>query len=189
MHTIKKLIGVWIIIICIVTFNCLLVYIVAQQTLRLGANELPAQFAIETSIELQNSKSIDEIIQKEKVDISKSLSTFVMIYDGNKNLVASSGIMDSIDPTYPKGVLEYVDKNNESRVTWQPREGFRFASVAIKYENGYIVAAKSLSETENLIDKIGEMIVLVWLACTIFLTCALSIIFLFIRKSEKMAKI
>ncbi|MEI8216526.1 MAG: hypothetical protein WCF96_05455 [Eubacteriales bacterium] len=189
MNNRKKIIAIWVMMIFIVTFNCILVYIVAQQTLRLGANELPAQFAIEASTELQNGKSIDLIIPKEKMDVSKGLNTFVMIFDRNKNIVESSGILDNVKPSYPKGVLEYVDKNNESRVTWQPQDGLRFASVAIKYENGYVVAAKSLSETEKLIDKLGGLIFLAWLACIMFITIALSIIYVFIRKIKKKTKI
>ena len=184
MINVKKSIWIWIIIIFIVTFNCLLVYIVAQQTLRLGANELPSQLAMETLIELQNGKSMEEIIPKEKIDISKSLNAFVLVYDRNKNLVDSSGILDNIKPVYPKGVLEYLDNNNESRVTWQPKAGLRFASLAIKYDNGYIVAAKSLSETEKLIDKLGELILFAWLACMVFITIALSMIYVYTRKNK-----
>lgn len=53
-------------------------YLVAQQSLRLGANELPSQLAIETLIKLQNGQSVKDAVSTEKVDISKSLNAFVM---------------------------------------------------------------------------------------------------------------
>jgi hypothetical protein len=89
------------------------------------------------------------------VDISKSLSPFVMVFDINKNLLATSGVMSSSKPTYPKGVLDSVAKNGQERVTWQPQTGLRYATVAIKSNGGYVVAGQSLSETEKLIDEIG----------------------------------
>lgn len=98
-------------------------------------------------------------------------------YYENKNLIATS-VMTG-DPSYPASVLDYVGQNGESRVTWQPASGLRYASVAIKYDNGYIVAARSLSETERLIDTIGKLVLAAWLAFVII--C----IYIFLNKKNK----
>ena len=42
-----------------------------------------------------------------------------MLYDNDKKLTATSGIMGNSEPAYPKGVLSYVDQKGEDRVTWQ----------------------------------------------------------------------
>lgn len=181
----KNIFVLWLIVMFLVTFTCSLVYLVAQQSLRLGANELPAQLAIETSIKLQNGQSVKDAVPTEKVDISKSLNAFVMVYDNNKSLIATSGIKDNNDPVYPKGVLDSVDLKSESRITWQPVVGLRFSTVAIKYSNGYIVAGRSLSETEKLIAKLGELVFMAWLACTVFSAFALGVIYVFMKKVYK----
>jgi hypothetical protein len=180
----KKLFILWITVMFLETFTCSLVYIIVQQTLRLGANELPMQLAIDTSIKLQEGLSVNDTIPADKVDISKSLSTFVMIYDNNKNLVATSGIMGSSNPEYPKGVLNYVDQKGEDRVTWQPQTGLRFASIVIKYKYGYIVAARSLKEIEKLIDLIGIIVLSAWFACSVFSALVFGTIY-FLMKAQQ----
>ena len=178
----KKIFLICIIGMFLVTFTCSLVYLIAQQSLRLGANGLPMQFAVETSIKLRDGQSAGNAVPAEKVDISKSLSTFVMVFDINKNLVATSGMMGSSEPKYPKGVLKYDTQKGGNRVTWQPQEGLRFATVAIRYSNGYIVAARSLSETEKLIEIIGRLVLFAWVACAIFSALALGGIYIFVKK-------
>jgi hypothetical protein len=116
---------------------------VTQQSLRLGANEQPYQFATDVAIKLQDGKSAEAAVPIDKVDLSKSMDTFVMIYNNQ--------------PVFPKGVLDYTAKNGEDRITWQPDRGLRFATVAIKFDKGYIVAGHSLQETEKLIDTITKL--------------------------------
>ena len=168
----------------LVTFTCSIVYLTSQQSLRLGANGLPSQLAVETSIKLKEGQIVKSVIPVQKVDISKSLNTFVMIFDKNKNLIDTSGIMGESMPKYPEGVLDNVDKNGENRVTWQPKTELRFATVAIKFNNGYIVAAQPLFETEKLIESIGNVILLAWIACTGFSVLGLGIIYFFINKAK-----
>jgi hypothetical protein len=103
-----------------------------------------------------------------------------MVYDYNKILTATSVITGN--PSYPVSVLDYVEQNGESRITWQPKSGLRYASVAIKYDNGYIVAARSLSETEKLIDNAGKLILSAWFAFVIFMTFVVLCIYIYFNK-------
>jgi hypothetical protein len=185
MKTAKNILIFWVIIAFLVTFTSLLVYVATQQVLRLGANGIPAELAVKTSINLENSKSPLDAVPGEITDISKSLGTFVMVFDKDKNLIASSAAMGKGEPSYPKGVLDYVDKKGEDRVTWQPEKGLRFATIAIKSGDKYIVAGRSLKETERLIDTIGNQVFLAWLACMIFSSISLGIIYIFIKKVFK----
>ena len=184
MKKMKIIFMVWIIIMFMASFTCSLVYLISQQSLRLGANEAPSQLANETAINLKNGQNAKNAIPNEKIDITNSLNTFVMVYDSTKNLIASSGTVRGSQPLYPSGVLDHVTGNKESRVTWQPDIGLRFASVAIKYEDGYIVAARSLSETEKLIGMIGKLIIYAWLACTIFTGLVLGVCYLVMIKEK-----
>lgn len=181
----KSVLVLWIIVMSIVTFTCSLVYLITQQSLRLGANEPLAQLAIETSIKLQNGQSIQDVVPAEKVDVSKSLSAFVMVFEkveGNLGLMQSSGIIGDRIPVYPMGVLDSIGASGEARVTWQTKEGLRFATVAIKSGDGYVVAARSLSETERLIAKLGQLILLAWLAYTVFSVFAFGAIYFFLKR-------
>jgi hypothetical protein len=185
MKTGKSILIIWVVVTFLVTFTSLLVYVATQQVLRLGANEIPAELAAEISINLENSNSPKDAVPGEITDISKSPGTFVMVFDKDKNLIASSAVMGKDKPAYPKGVLDYVDKNSEDRVTWQPQEGLRFATIAIKAGDNYIVAGRSLKETEKLIRTVGNLVFYAWLACMIFSSAALAIIYIFIKKVFK----
>jgi hypothetical protein len=185
MKTLKSILIFWLIIIFLVTFTCLLTYIVAQQLTRLGANDLPVKLATETSIKLEKGQSPGNSIPGETVDISKSLETFVMIFDRDKNLITKSAMIGNAEPVYPKGVLDYVDKMGEDKVTWQPQEGLRFATVVIKSGDSYIVAGRSLQEPERLIGIIGNIVFFAWLACAVFSSIALGIVYVFIKKYSR----
>jgi hypothetical protein len=181
----KNILIFWVIIAFLVTFTSLLVYVAAQQVLRLGANGMPAELAAKTSINLENSLSPLDAVPGEIIDISKSPGTFAMVFDKDKNLIASSAVMGIDEPAYPKGVLDYVDKNGEDRVTWQPQKGLRFATIAIKAGDKYVIAGRSLKETEKLIDTVGNLVLYAWLACMIFSSAVLAIIYVFIKKVFK----
>ena len=185
MKILKNVFTIWIIIIFLVTFTCMLTYLVTQQVIRVGANEQPAQLAAETSINLESGQDAKDAIPPKITDITKSLGTFVMIYDKDKKLIAYSGMMGKSEPVYPKGILGNLDRVGEERVTWQPQAGLRFATVALKTDNNYIVAAQSLFEREKLVDVIGKLILAAWLACFIFSSVVMVIIYFFIKKYLK----
>lgn len=183
MRKAKNYFLIWLIVMFLITFTSLLVYSAAQQTLRQGANENPAILATETKLKLERGISPKDAVPAEKFDISKSLNTFVMVYDSNNNLVSSSAIIENKEPSYPKGVLNYVSNKGEDRVTWQPKEGLRFATIAIKYNNGYIVAGQSLFETERTAANIGLLILMAWACGAVFSTVLLFAVYLFQKRN------
>ena len=73
-RTPKRLFPLWIIVMFIGTSTALLTYLIAQQTLRISANDRPVQASIETSINLNNGMSPSEAIPSDKVDIDSSLN-------------------------------------------------------------------------------------------------------------------
>lgn len=186
MITFKKLTVYWLLFIFLITFTCMLTYVVMQQSLRLGANELPKQYASDAVIQLDDGVSPDTLFSKNKVDISKSPDTFVMVFDDNRNLVFSSATIAGKQISYQNGVLDYVAQKGEDRVTWQTKTGLRFASVAMKYNHGYVVAARSLSFTESLIDTLGKQILIAWVSCLICSAIAVTVIYLFMKKIRNM---
>lgn len=160
----------------------MLVYVVAQQSIRLSANGRPVQYATEMSVKLQSGVSASKAIPIDKEDITQSLNTFVMVCDNNKHLIATSGLMGSTMPSYPSEVLGYVNQKGEDRVTWQPQQGLRFASVAIKYNGGYVVAACSLKEPEKLIDTVGRLVLVSWIACAVLSAIIFAILHVIFKK-------
>ncbi len=148
----------------LLTFTCLLVYGVAQQSLRLGADAAPAALAAETRDRLATGFAAPDAVPSSTVRVESSLSPFVLVYDAQGNLVASSGTLDGAAPVYPAGARAAAAASGENRVTWQPRSGLRFASVVLADGQGVVVAAQSLAEPERSIGRIGRLVFLAW-AC------------------------
>lgn len=160
----KKVLLYWMVAMIFISFTCATVYLVDQQLMRQGANEEPLRLAQDTILNLEKGQTIKSAVPADKVDISKSLSPFVMVYDADKKLVAASGTGVNSLPTYPSGVLANTAAKGETRVTWQPQNGLRFATVAVQYSKGFVVGARSLQETENRIADMGKTVGLAGLA-------------------------
>lgn len=174
----KKIFIIWVLLMMVATFTVGIVYITMQQTVRLSSNEIALSSAKEVLIKLQNGSTTEQAIP-EKTDASITLTPFVLVYDNNENMVISSATMNGEILNYPKGVLKEIETHNENRVTWQTSNGLRYASVGIKYKDGYIIGAVSLTEKEKLIELNGKLIFIAW-----FSFAVLSWILLYIFKKS-----
>ncbi len=132
-------------------------YAAAQQSLRQGANDLPRQLAQDTAAKLASGIKPEEVLQSsDKVDIEHSLAPFVIIYDKEGNISASSADFGNL-PHPPVGAVKVATSGEGHAFTWQPKPGVREASVSVKYGNGYVLAGHSLKSVEHSIDRLGLM--------------------------------
>lgn len=155
---------------------CGLVYVVAQQNYRQSANDPQIAYAQDISASLNTGVSPQEIIPPAKIDISKSLATFIMVFDTSNKLVLSTGEIKGEVPTVPSGVFSYVKKNGEDRLTWAPQKGVRVATVVTKYKDGYVLVGRSLKEVEARVSTLTTYVVAAWLT-TLVVTFASIVIF------------
>lgn len=166
---------VWFIAVFVLTAAALLAYAAAQQALRLSANYPQVQMAQDGAASIAAGKSAESVAAGDKVNIAASLAPFVIVYDAGGNVVASSGLLNGEAPKIPAGVLEYTLKNGEDRVSWTPDKSIRIAAVVVNVEGGqggFVLAGRSLKETESIIDKIGFLLLAMWAGSMVFLHVA-----------------
>jgi len=182
---------IWLPTAIVITALCGLVYLVVQQEMRTAANDPQIQIAEDTARALETGKLPAEVIPADKVEISKSLSPFLMIFDDSDHVtaMASSAILDGELPILPPGLLEYVKAYGQDRVTWQPREGVRSALVIERFSgvaSGYVVAGRSLREVEIRETNVLHEAALVWVLA-IFATLVIStfLVFFNFKRKEK----
>lgn len=149
-------------------------YLAIQQSERLGANEPQTQLAEDAALALGAAGTIDEVIPSTPAprDVGRSLGPMLIYLDDAGRPVASTGTLDGAVPVPPRGVLDEVRTRGEERVTWAPRRNVRLASVIRRVGGvhpGFVVAARSLRETESRIDTIGRLLLLAWLAALVAL--------------------
>src|ERR1051326_6952305 len=103
----------YVTIAILVTILCGLIYVTVQQTYRSGANDPQLQLAKDISYRLEKGLSIDNLLSIDSIEISRSLSPFVVLYDNDGNPVRSTATLDGQLPRIPKGVLDFTRKNKE----------------------------------------------------------------------------
>ncbi len=143
-------------LILIVIFGT--IYTVAQQVLRIGANDPQIQVAIDLAHDAAIGNKITA--DPRKIDISQSLAPFVIVLDDKLNITSSNAYLDNKQPVPPKGVFEYAKSNMDDRITWQPKPGVRIALV-VKYfegkQKGYVAVGRSLTEVEKREDALLKL--------------------------------
>ncbi len=154
----------WLPFAAVITLLCGLVYASVQQNFRQSANDPQIQMAEDAALRLERGEEIQNVIPKESVDLSQSLSPYVAVYDAGGIAVASSGSLDGTLPQPPSGVFAYTREHGEDRVTWQPRPSVRDAIVVRHYMNGdtqgFVLAGRSLGEIEKREERLFAEVLL-----------------------------
>ncbi len=155
--------GLFFILASITTLLCGIIFASSHQIYRQLADDPQVQISEDMANYLSSGQDIKIVMPKSEVDIAKSIVWFVMVFDGNGNVVASNAKLNGQTPVVPQGVLDFARENGQNRVTWEPEEGVRIASVITSYDGGSVLVGRSLRETENRIDMLGKKLALGWL--------------------------
>src|SRR5574342_326348 len=136
MNRLKNILRLWLPFAVAVSAFCALAYATVQQAFRQGANDPQIQMAEDAADALADGQPAAGLVPASTVSVAKSLAPFMIIYDGQGKVTATSVQLDGSTPTLPDGVLDATRQLGENRITWQPREGVRIASVIVSYSGG-----------------------------------------------------
>ena len=143
------------------------VYATVQQSYRTAANDPQIQIARDINARIHQGRQVESSFA-DTIDIGKSLSTFVTLYQPDQKPIRSSGYLDGKMPELPAGVLDFAKAQGENEVTWQPRNGLRMAMVIISSNSppvGFVAAGRSLQEVEVREQNLVTMVFLGWIIC------------------------
>lgn len=149
-------------------------YAAVQQSIRQGANDLPVQLT-ETAVEraANSSTSLMSLTPDEQADISASLAPFVIVYDDNTKPLVGSGYLDGSLPGPPAGVFNFVRAHGIDRVTWQPRNDVRIATVVRQltdkdgHNRGFVLAGRNMKEIERQESQVLALAAAAWLLASV----------------------
>ena len=159
---IKSIFRVWLPFAVVATAFCALAYSSVQQVQRHDADDPQIQLAEDAASALNHGAAVNDVLPKNSVEMSQSLSPFVVIYGRDGKPIASSGLLNGQVPEYPKGALVSSLANGENRVTWQPKEDVRVASVVVPYDDGFVMAGRNLREVEKREDQTEIYAAITW---------------------------
>ena len=160
----------------VLTLTFGIVYVTAQQNMRGYANSPQIEIAHDGARMLEAGNETQSVLlSRRAIDIGKDLAPYVVIFNMNGAPIAGSGLLDGKLATPPPGVFVYTGIHGEDRITWQPRPDVRSAIVVVRVESpeaGFILAGRSLKETEEQIKRLGDQVLLGWIVslAILFLT-------------------
>ncbi|HYM83363.1 MAG TPA: hypothetical protein VEY67_04345 [Candidatus Dormibacteraeota bacterium] len=143
--------------VVLAVLTCGLVYTVAQQVLRIGANDPQIQLAEDAAAALDHGTGPAAVVPPTRVDVGTSLAPFVVVFDPAGRVLATNGQLDGHDPVPPLGVLSSALPDRRNSVTWQPRPGVRVATVTVAWRGGTVLAGRSLREVEAREDLVLQL--------------------------------
>jgi len=158
MQRVANILRGWLPLAAVGVVLCGVIYVVAQQGMRIGANDPQIQLAEDGAAAIAAGEAPASVVPTTTVEISQSLAPFVMVFSDSGAVAASSARLHGQAPALPGGLLDYVRQHGEDRVTWQPEGGVRLAAVITRVSGGpggFVLAARSLLEVEKRIDQAG----------------------------------
>ncbi len=186
MSKIKNILRLYLPFAVVISAFCLLTYTAIQQVYRQAANDPQIQMANDAADcprrrRVPSSRCCPSFM----VSVAKSLSPFLIFYDAQGNVTGSTAVLDGQTPALPAGVLEStVQMGGENRRTWQPRAGVRIAAVIVSYKDGFVLAGRSLRESEARTAQLGTMTGLTWLLAMAVTLAAIAFGEFFLRGKE-----
>jgi hypothetical protein len=135
-------------------------YVVAQQVERLGADDAPTRLASQLAADPSAALAADAT--SGTVDLAVSAEPFTIVFDSHDHPIAGSARLDGALPSVPVGVLDAARRSGSNHVSWQPRNGLRFATIERKTGSTVVLAGQSLQPSESRTDQLGLLILFGW---------------------------
>lgn len=140
------------------------IYVVRQQQIRSAANHPQTSLARHAVSLLNQGANVQAVVPTRQIDIGRSPDPYLIVVDGQGNLLATSAVLDGAPVIPPSGVFDYVRSHGEDVISWQPAAGVRSAIVVDSFSGGFVVAGRSLQPTEDMESQLGIWVVIGWLA-------------------------
>jgi hypothetical protein len=149
----------------------LALYAIPQQVLRQGANDPQIAIADDLAAKLEQGIAPAQAIPTASIDMARSLSPFVIVYDDQGHPLASQGKLDGQMPAPPQGVFDFVRMHGQDRLSWQPvlgkERGVRIAAVVEEFHSGnasgFVLAGRNMREVEARESQVSQMAGATWI--------------------------
>ncbi len=179
----------WATGIILVTGIAVTIFGTVQQSYRQSANDPQIQLAEDGARVLQAGALPSAVVPQNDIDISQSLAPFVIVYNDLEKPLESSGALNGKIPIPPTGVFDVVRAQEKDLFSWAPAPGVRIAAMMVHTtgpEPLFILAGRSLRETENRIHMHALMVLFFWVcACGVVTLGALTKYFVVDKRAAR----
>ena len=183
-NTFLRIIRQWLPLAVGISAIVFIIFLVIQQDIRIGTYDPQIQLAEDMASSFNNGMTATT---SGKIDVSKSLAPFTIIYNKQGKVVSSNAYLDGKTPTLPPSVLtsrKGTEVPGENRLTWQPQEGVRLATVVTSYSKGYVVVGRNMREAEVRINDQFNNILIGWVIALIATFSCVTVMQTIMRKKK-----
>ena len=173
----QRAVQIWVVLAIAATILTGAGYVVAQQAVRHAADHPQIEMARAAASKLNAGASPASVLPAGTVDIAQSSDAYVIVVDASGKVLAASASLGGATVVPPAGVFDYGRSHGEDTVTWQPAAGARSAIVVDAYNGGFVVAGRSLRETEDLESRLILWAGGAWAAVVVLIGVAVTIRF------------
>jgi hypothetical protein len=167
-----RTIAIFLVLLALVTVIFGAIFGTGHQIIRGDANDPQIEVTTQVADILSQGVPPEAILgNAEMVDMGTSNAVFVMIFDKDHQVVGSSAQLDGQTPTPPNEAFEAANNagSGDHRFTWEPKEGVRIAAVLKKVDdNNYVLAGRSLAETDARIQTLAYCTLIGWAIAVVF---------------------
>ena len=112
-----------------------------------------------------------------KVNVANNLSTFITVYDHEKNVIASSGELDGETPALEPQFLENTNQYVRNYFDWRPSQDVHLAGTTVAVgDDGYVLVGRNMQEADRQGNRVTKAVVIGWIASVIILTVGFSLV-------------
>jgi len=169
----QRSVMVWLVVAAAVTVVLGFGYVAAEQSVRHAADHPQIEMARDAIDKLQAGASPQSVLPKEGVDLAlktpPSKNPYLIVVDLEGKVLASSVTLGGVQPIPPAGVFDNVRAHGDQTVTWEPAPNVRSAIAVDAWEYGYVVAGRSLDDTETLESNLLVAALAGWLVSLLVL--------------------
>jgi hypothetical protein len=108
-----------------------------------------------------------------KVDVANNLDSFMTVYDRDKKVIGSSGVLDGKTPDLPHEFLNDTSPYMRNYFQWTPKEDVHLAGVTVAIgDDGYVLAGRNMQEAYRQGNRAIKSILLGWAGSVVLMTVA-----------------
>jgi hypothetical protein len=148
----------WLVGAVVLTITVATLFLTVQQIDRQSSDDQPQRLATQLAI----LHDLPEPGAADLVDLGGSDALFWVAYDASGSPQAGTGYFDGGLAQLPKGVIDTAGEQGRNSVTWEPRDGLRFATVEVAQGDRIVMAGQSLEPSERRTRNVGLLLLLCW---------------------------
>lgn len=164
-----RAITIFLTLVLLISVIFVAICVSARTVFRQNANDPQVEVTDQVASIVRQGVPLDAIVSgAEQIDLATSKALFVVVYDGDRNLVGSSATFNGDNPQIPGDALDKAKQAEDYRFDWQPDNGLKFGLVAKAIDDqAFVVAGRSLTEMENRAAALHLPLWIGWVAAVL----------------------